>query len=129
VVKVLPPGNVIMTDGPSDEIVKQPFMILSIGQGAPEKPDDRAKFARDLLSTSPLRELSPVSAEEMRIGGLPGFEIRAQAKGPADDKLSVVQWLRFTGGSFMRVVGVGPSADWDALFPRFRAVRDGVDLR
>jgi hypothetical protein len=129
VVKVLAPGSVIMTEGLSDEITKQPFMIVSIGQGAPEQPDDRAKFARDLLSSAPLRELSPQSAESMRIGGLPGFEIRAQAKGPGDDPLSLVQWLRFAGGSFIRVVGVGPKKDWDGLFTRFRAVRDGIAVR
>jgi hypothetical protein len=129
--KVLPPGVVMMTEGPSDEIVKQPFVIVSFGQGAPEKPDDRARFARDLLSTAPLKDLTPTLAEDMRIGGLPGNEIRAQAKGPTNDDWSVVQWLRFAtgGGGFMRVIGVGPKADWDALFPRFRAVRDGVTPR
>jgi hypothetical protein len=129
--KVLPPGVVMMTEGPSDEIVKQPFVIISLGQGAPEKPDDRARFANDLLLTAPLKDLTPTTSEAMRIGGLPGYEIRAQAKGPSDDDWSVVQWLRFTGGGggFMRVVGVGPKADWDTLFPRFRTVRDGIAPR
>jgi hypothetical protein len=131
VMKVLPPGVVMMTEGPSDEIVKQPFVIVSFGRGAPEKPDDRARFANDLLSTAPLKDLTPTSTEAMRIGGLPGYEIRAQAKGPTNDDWSVVQWLRFAsgGGGFMRVVGVGPKADWDKLFPRFRAVRDGIAPR
>ena len=129
VVKALPPGSVIMTDGPSDEIIKQSFIVVSIGQGAPDQPDDRAKFARDLLASAPLRELIPQSAEAMRIGGAPGFEIRADAKGPGEDQLSVVQWVRFGGGSYLRVVGVGRKADWDALFPRFRAVRDGIAPR
>ena len=65
----------------------------------------------------------------MRIGGLPGYEIRAQAKGLNDEPLSLVQWLRFGGGSFLRIVGVGRKDDWDALFTRFRAVRDGIDRR
>jgi hypothetical protein len=129
VVKALAPGSVIMTEGPSDEITMQPFMFISIGQGAPEQPDDRAKFARDMLSSAPLRELIPQSADAMRIGGAPGFEIRADAIGPSDDKLSVVQWVRFGGGSFLRVIGVGRKADWDTLFPRFRAVRDGIAMR
>jgi hypothetical protein len=131
VMKVLPPGVVMMTEGPSDELVKQPFVIVSLGQGAPEAPDDRARFASDLLSTAPLKDLTPTSTEAMRIGGLPGYEIRAQAKGPTNDDWSVVQWLRFANGSggFMRVVGVGPKADWDTLFPRFRAVRDGIASR
>jgi len=37
--------------------------------------------------------------------------------------------VRFGSGGFLRIVGVGRKDDWDALFPRFRAVRDGIDLR
>ncbi len=129
VVKVLAAGGVILTDGPSDDIRKQPYVIVSIGRGAPEQPDDRARFARDLLSSAPLRDLSVQSAEAMRIGGLPGYEIRAQAKGLNDEPLSLVQWVRFGGGGFLRIVGVGRKDDWDALFTRFRAVRDGIDPR
>ena len=43
------------------------------------------------------------------------------------------QWkssrLRFGGGSYLRIVGVGRKTDWDTLFPRFRAVRDGIASR
>ncbi len=65
----------------------------------------------------------------MRIGGLPGYEIRAQAKGLNGEPLSLVQWVRFGGGGFLRIVGVGRKDDWDALFTRFRAVRDGIEPR
>ncbi len=129
VVRVLPAGVVIMTDGPSDDLRKQPYVTISIGGGAPEQADDRARFARDLLMSSPLRDLSLQSAEPMRIGGLPGYEIRAQAKGLNDEPLLLVQWMRFGGGNFLRVVGVGRKDDWNALFTRFRAVRDGIDRR
>jgi len=39
----------------------------------------------------------------------------------------VVQWVRFGTGGFMRIVGVGPKNNWDSLFTRFRAVRDGIE--
>jgi hypothetical protein len=65
----------------------------------------------------------------MRIGRLPGFEIRAQAKQPDGAPIALVQWLRFGTGGFMRIVGVAPKDEWDNLFARFRAVRDGVDER
>jgi hypothetical protein len=29
----------------------------------------------------------------------------------------------------MRIIGVARTDQWDTLFPRFRAVRDGVDLK
>jgi hypothetical protein len=120
---------VILTEGPSDDIAKQPYVIVSIGRGSPETTDERAKFARDLLAAAPLRDLTMQSAEDMRIGGRPGFEIRGQAKGLNNEPLMVAQWLRFNGGSFLRIVGVGRKDDWDGLFTRFRAVRDGIDLK
>jgi cell division inhibitor SulA len=41
----------------------------------------------------------------------------------------VAQWLRFSGGNFLRVIGIGRKDDWDALFTRFRALRDGIEFR
>lgn len=128
VVKVLAAG-VIMTEGPNDDIGTQPYVTVSIGSGAPEQADDRARFARDLLTSVPFRDLRLQSADAMRIGSLPGYEIRAQAKGFNDETLSLVQWVRFGGGGFLRVVGVSRKDDWDALFTRFRAVRDGIEPR
>lgn len=129
VLKVVANGSVILTDGPGDDLSKQPYVIVSIGRGSPEQPADRERFARDLLLTAPLRELTMQSGDAMRIGGRPGFEIRAQAKGANDRPLMVAQWLRFNGISFFRVIGVAAKDNWDALFTRFRAVRDGVELR
>ncbi|HEY1475628.1 MAG TPA: hypothetical protein VGF53_16250 [Pseudolabrys sp.] len=129
VVKVLPAGGVMLTDGPTDDISRQPYVIVSIGSNAPEQADDRARFARDLLSSAPLRDLSVQSADTMRIGGAPGFEIRAQAKGFNNEPIMVAQWLRFAGGNFLRVVGVGRKDDWDSLFTRLRALRDGIEFR
>lgn len=128
VMQVLAQGGVILTEGPTDDLSKQPYAIVSVGQGSPEQPDERARFARDLLSSAPLRDLTVQSADAMRIGGLPGYEIRAQAKGLNDEPIMVAQWLRFSGGNFLRVVGIGRKDDWDALFTRFRALRDGIDL-
>ena len=33
------------------------------------------------------------------------------------------------GGVYLRVVGIGSKDNWDALFTRFRALRDGIELR
>jgi len=128
--QALSAGGVIITDGPTDDITQQPYMIINIGSGAPVAADDRARIARDMLSSAPLNDLAITSTEAMRIGGSPGFEIRATANNPRGQAVKLVQWIRFgTGGGFMRIVGVGPADDWDKLFDRFRAVRDGVALR
>ena len=129
VMKVFPPSGLILTEGPTDDLSKQAYAIVTIGRGAPEQPDDRARFARDLLAQAPLRDIRPQLMDTMRIGGLPGFEIRAQAEGLKGEPVMVAQWLRFSGGSYLRVVGVGGKDNWDALFTRLRALRDGVELR
>lgn len=125
--QVLPEGGVILTEGPSDNLNTQPYIIITVGRGGPSEPDDRRRFARDMLTAAPLRDLNVQSAEMMRIAGWPGHEIRAMATGLNGDALSVVQWLRFGTGGFMRIVGVSRTDAWDKLFPRFRAVRDGIE--
>jgi hypothetical protein len=104
-------------------------MIISVGTGAPAAPDDRARFARDLLSGAPLRELSVASIELMRLNGLPGIEIRANANNLRGEPVRLVQWIRFGAGGYMRIIGVVTPDSWDQLFNRFRAVRDGIALR
>src|ERR1035441_4423305 len=101
VMQVLAQGGVILTEGPTDDLSKQPYVIVSVGQGSPEQPDDRARFARDLLSSAPLRDIMVLSADTMRIGGLPGYEIRAQAKGINDEPIMVGQWRGFSGGNVL----------------------------
>jgi hypothetical protein len=129
VMQVLPAGGVILTDGPSDDISRQSYMIVSVGPGAPAQTGERDRFARDMLATAPLGSIRVQSAEPMRISGQPGYEIRAQAEGPRSDPVSLVQWLRFSGNGYLRIIGVSSRDDWDKLFTRFRAVRDGVKFR
>jgi hypothetical protein len=42
----------------------------------------------------------------------------------------VVQWLRFGSGNVaMRIIASSPREEWPKAFPRFRAVRDGIQPR
>lgn len=129
VLQVLPSGGVILTDGPSDDINQQPYMIISIGSGAPSNASDRSRFANDMLSTAPLRNLKIQVSEPMRITGASGHEIRGQGEGLRGAPVSMVQWVRFSGSGFLRVIGVTGRENWDRLFTRFRAVRDGIEFR
>ena len=129
VMQVLPNGSVILAEDPTDRIGAQPFMIVSLERGGPAEAGDRGTFARDLLASAPVRDLTLQSAESMRITGLPGYEIRAQGKDPAGASVSLVQWLRFGGGGFLRVIGVSPTEKWNEAFDRFRALRDGIAAR
>ncbi|MCF8477831.1 MAG: hypothetical protein K9G60_12450 [Pseudolabrys sp.] len=129
VLQVSPTGSVVLTDGPGDDIGQQPYMIVSIGPGSPPNADERARFANDMLSSAPIRNFRVQVSERMRITGAAGHEIRAQGEGLRGEPIAMVQWVRFGGSGFLRIVGVTPAEQWDELFTRFRAVRDGIDFR
>ena len=128
-VKSVAPDTVFIADGSNEDASLQPYMVVSVGSASTTEMDDRGRFSRDLLAHTPLRGLTIQSAEDMRIGGTPGFEIRGRAQGAGNIELSIVQWVRFLGGGFIRIVGVVPREQWDEAFTRFRAVRDGVATR
>ena len=129
VVQVMPTGTAVLADNSDNISINRPVMIVSVGRGGPANSSDRGRFARDLVATAPVRELSIKSAEPMRINNAAGHEIRAEGKDPAGQSLSLVQWIRFGSGGYLRIVGAGPSSEWDQMFGRFRAVRDGIDMR
>jgi len=129
VMRVLPTGAAILIDGPTEDVSRNPYMIIGVGNGAPADASARTEFARQLLMSAPLPDLAVTSQETIRLNNFPAVEIRAQAKGPHGETLSLIQWVRFGGTGFLRVVGVTPKDKWDDLFPRFRAVRDGIGQR
>ncbi|HZD92457.1 MAG TPA: hypothetical protein VE224_20370 [Pseudolabrys sp.] len=125
------PGGAILTDGPNDTFAgnKQPYLIVSVSGGGPTDPDLRSKFAGDLLRSAPLNDLQVTSAEKIRIDQMPAFELRATAKDPTGQAVTVVQWLRFGTNGYMRIIGVAPKESWDKDFSRFRKIRDGIAAR
>ncbi len=129
VMRVTPAALTVLIDGPADDPIKRPFMVIGVGRGAPRDQADRARFARDLLSSAPVQVGKITSAESIRLDNAQVFEIRADAKGPDGTALDLVQWLRFAGSGFVRIIGVVHKQDWDKLFPRFRVVRDSVEIR
>jgi hypothetical protein len=131
VMKVSPEGVVIADSTGKKDVNERPYAIVSVGRGAPDQTSDRGRFARYLLTRAPLRDLKLTSAESMRIGGWPGYEIRADAIGFKGEPVALVQWLRFAsaGGGFLRIIAVARKAEFGALFNRFRTLRDGVTLK
>lgn len=129
VLQVTPTGTVVLADNPDDKFTDRPMMIVSIGRGGPTDPADRSRFARDMVATAPVRDLSIKSAESMRINRAPGHEIRADGKDPSGKPVSMVQWLRFGSGGYLRIIGAGPTDEWNQFFDRFRTVRDAIEAR
>lgn len=126
VVEVAPTG-VVLSEKP--ERGGQPEVVVSIGKDAPAQVADRPNFARQIFERGPVRDMEITSAEPMRIGGMAGFEIKARAKTPAGAPILLVQWMRFGGSGYLRVVAGANAEEWEQAYPRFRAVRDGVSSR
>jgi hypothetical protein len=130
-VRTLAPGAaVILADGDEKTgFEPAPFMIIGIIGATPPEPDDRARFAQQAATNIPgVRDGHITMAEPVRIGGMPGYETRIDATSGKDNTpVSIVQWIRFGGATSMRIVGSAPRDQWSAAFPRFRAVRDGIE--
>lgn len=130
---IVPSRALMLTDVPAEDEppANSPILMVSIGTGAPTAPDERAQFAQNLLrNIQGYANLRLVSAEAMRVRGQPGYEVRLEGNSlPDNTEVSIVQWMRFQGGGFIRMVGVAPREKWGDSFTRFRAVRDGVDFR
>jgi hypothetical protein len=133
-VRVIPATGAILTNGPKDtfEPSEQPLLIVSVGRGGPEEPGARDIFARNLFaSVGNFKDLRIIGTEILRLGGgLQTHQLFAEARDPkTDTPIKLVQWVRFGSGAFVRIVGIARTDEWADAFPRFRAVRDGVNPR
>lgn len=132
-IRTLAPGAAIMlADG--DETAgfeAAPFLVIGLIGSAPAQPDDRGRFAQQAATTIPgIRDARITMSEPVRIDGTPGYETRIDATSGKDNTaVTVVQWLRFGGQNSLRIIGSAPREAWPKAFPRFRAVRDGIQPR
>ena len=132
-VRTLAPGAaIILADG--DETTgfePAPFMVIGVVGSTPAQPEDRDRFAQQAATTIPgVREARVTMSEPIRIDGMPGYETRIDAtSGKNNTLVTVVQWLRFGGPNSLRIIGSAPRDQWSKAFPRFRAVRDGIQQR
>jgi hypothetical protein len=132
-VRTLAPGAVlVLADG--DEVTGfevAPFMVIGMMGSSPAQPEDRGRFAEQAAAVIPgVREARITMSEPIRIDGMAGYETRINAiSGKDNTPVTVVQWLRFGGPSSLRIIGSAPREQWSSAFPRFRAVRDGIQPR
>jgi hypothetical protein len=127
-----PSAALILADGDEKSGFEvAPFMIVGlIGQTA-ASPDDRGRFAQQIATTIPgVREGKITMSEPVRIDGQPGYETCIDAiSGKDNTPVTIVQWLRFGAQTSIRIIGSSPRDEWTKAFPRFRAVRDGIQPR
>ena len=125
-------GALLLADG--DEATgfeAAPFMVIGLVAATPAQPDDRARFAEQAARAIPGMHTGRITmSEPVRIDGAAGYETRIDATSGRDDApVTLVQWLRFGNGGSMRIIGSAPRDQWEKAFPRFRAVRDGIEPR
>jgi ribosomal protein L10 len=130
-VRTLTPGAaVLLADGDETASIEAaPFMVIGLMGSAPAQPDDRGRFAEQAATSIPgVRNWRITMSEPVRIDGMAGYETRIDATSGKDNTpVTVVQWLRFGGGqNSLRIIGSAPRDQWAKAFPRFRAVRDGI---
>jgi hypothetical protein len=133
-VRTLAPGAAILfADGDEETgIEASSYMVIGTIASAPTQPEDRGRFAQQAAGQIPgLRDGRITMSEPLRIAGSPGYETRVEAtSGKANTPVMVVQWLRFgSGNQALRIIASTPRDDWSKAFPRFRAVRDGIQAR
>jgi hypothetical protein len=133
-VRTLAPGAaILLADGDEETgIEASSYMVIGTIASAPTQPEDRGRFAQQAAGQIPgLRDGRITMSEPLRIAGSPGYETRVEAtSGKANTPVTVVQWLRFgSGNQALRIIASTPRDDWSKAFPRFRAVRDGIQPR
>jgi hypothetical protein len=134
---VLPGRGVLLTDvgatasNAATTSAAEPHIIVSVIPSEAAEGADRDDIARQIFRSIPgLAEVHITGSQQIRINGQQGHEIMASAKDPASGAdLSLVQWLRFGGGAYLHMVGVAPTPAWTQAYARFRAVRDGIEIR
>lgn len=132
-VRALTPGPaLLLADG--NEVTgfeAAPFMVVGLIGATPPQPEDRGRFAEQAVTSIPgVRNWRITMSEPVRIEGMAGYETRIDATSGRDNTpVTVVQWLRFGGQGALRTIGSAPREQWAKAFPRFRAVRDGIQPR
>jgi hypothetical protein len=134
VVQAYANGGALLTEGEKDtvELAEQPAVIISIIPSVPQQGADRASFARMAMSggTPGVKDMRIQRMDSMRIAGQQGFELLVEGKDVKTDvDLTLVQWLRFGMSSSLRTLAIARKDAWPAMFPRFRAIRDGLSLK
>src|SRR6266481_4339499 len=122
----------ILADGNEESgFEAAPFMVIGVIGATPAQPEDRGRFAQQAATTIPgVRDARITMSEPIRIDGMPGYETRIDATSGKDNTaVTVVQWLKFGGSNALRIIGSAPRDEWPKAFPRFRAVRDGIQPR
>jgi hypothetical protein len=106
-------------------------MLIAALPGGPAEPEGRGNFARlTFQEIGGIRDVTVTLSEPLRISGQSGYQTMAEAKDARTGaEVRVIQWLRFGGGGYLQMVGIGGADNWTSVLARLRTVRDSVELK
>jgi hypothetical protein len=125
-------GALLLADGDEAKGYEAaPFMVIGLMAATPTQSEDRARFAEQAARAIPGMHSGRITmSEPVRLDGMAGYETRIDATSGRDDTpVTLVQWLRFGSQGSLRIIASAPRDQWEKSFPRFRAVRDGIQPR
>ncbi len=116
-------------DGAVSEL-RARFLIAAV-PGGPSDPADRGNFAKlSFDEIGGIKNVRLTMSEPLRVSGQSGYQTMADAQDARTGAdIKVVQWLRFGGGGFLQMIGIGPAKSWTTALARLRTVRDSVELK
>ncbi len=133
-VRTLAGNTLVMTIGDADVVPKleQPLLVISATfheQGRTGSPHDVAMATLRLQGR--VFKLDKVLSET--VSGDPGTEtVEIVAEGthvPTGTAVDAVQWLHLFDHGSLLTLGFARREAWDDVFPRMRAVHDGITLK
>ena len=133
-VRTLAPGAaIILADGDEETgFEAAPFMMIGIIGSAPAQPEDRGRFAQQAASHDSRLARRPRSRCRSRSASTASPDMRPGSTPPAARTIHRSPWCSGCGSArqtVLRIIGSAPRDDWAKAFPRFRAVRDGIQPR
>jgi hypothetical protein len=132
---VLPGRALMLADLASDQapeagaVPLNARLLIAAEQGGPTEGNDYGTFARLAFdSIQGIKDVQINMSEPLNVNGQRGYQTMAKAKeSQTDVDVMVVQWLRFGGGGFLQMVGIGRAENWSPVLTRMRTVRDSIE--
>lgn len=122
-------GVILSTDRNGQSVVPQSQPMIVIARALANRmvaEKDRVDFSTKSLHATTSFEQAKIVSQSMVVGAkVPTSEVIGETR---DQR--VVQWIQFQpDGYTIRIIAEAPKTDFDALMPRFKAIRDGVAPR
>lgn len=91
---------------------------------------DRRAFAQQVIRQSrAAQNIEVAETKEATLAGCPGFETTGGGTARDGSKVTIVNWIGFCPGGYVRVEGISTPAEFDKDVVDFERVRDSLALR